>query len=218
MEKYFTDVVGIGDLYLDYIFFEFEEEPILFVCVDRCGYLYLCICTEIRYEQDWVITFVDQEQLTELVQQRRDIHSIFSEAKKIIFIKTNADESESSEEVSYKTLDPLELPNRGVYFQCDVAEAMSYLKDKARTFRKIVNSEERIGAGEVNVEYESNFMIGSEVNLVVSNELHDESFGEQNILRQEDDMKSTYKERPYHEKEKNRDEDKCISTELLYAA
>ena len=216
MEKYFTNVVGIGDLYLDYIFFEFEDEPILFVCVDRCGYLYLCICTEIRYEQDWVITLVDQEQLTELVQQRRDIQSIFAESKKIIFIKMSVDKSESSKQVSYEKLDPLELPDQGVYFPCDVVGAMSYIQERGITFREVVNSEERMGDHGLNVDYESRFMIGVEDDLFVRNELHDASFEKGNVLRQESNIKFTDKEQPYHEKDKFRD--KSILTKLLCVA
>ena len=39
MGSYFSDVVGVGELYLDYVFLEFEGEPILFVCSDKEGAL-----------------------------------------------------------------------------------------------------------------------------------------------------------------------------------
>ncbi len=54
-ELFFENVSGVGNLYLDYVFDEFNGEPILFMCKNSVGGLYLCLCSEIRYEQRWVI-------------------------------------------------------------------------------------------------------------------------------------------------------------------
>ena len=43
-ELYFDGVKNIGRMYLEYIFLEFEMNPILFTCVDDKGKLYLCLC------------------------------------------------------------------------------------------------------------------------------------------------------------------------------
>lgn len=83
MKSYFSNVVGVGELYLEYVFSEFEGEPILFVCSDRVGELYLCVCTEIRYEQDWIITLVDKIQMKEMIKQNKDIRSAFIESEKL---------------------------------------------------------------------------------------------------------------------------------------
>ena len=46
---YFDNVVQVGQLYLEYVFFEFESEPILFTCHDQLNQTYLCLCSDIRY-------------------------------------------------------------------------------------------------------------------------------------------------------------------------
>lgn len=53
---YFENIDQVGKLYLEYVFYEFEYEPILFLCTDKNKNLYLCLCSEIRYEQKWIIT------------------------------------------------------------------------------------------------------------------------------------------------------------------
>ena len=37
---YFDNVVQVGQLYLEYVFFEFESEPILFTCHDQLNQTY----------------------------------------------------------------------------------------------------------------------------------------------------------------------------------
>ncbi len=41
---YFDDVIQIGRLYLEYIFYEFESEPVLFTCIDeQKKYIYVFV-------------------------------------------------------------------------------------------------------------------------------------------------------------------------------
>ena len=79
---YFDKVIQIGRLYLDYIFYEFESEPILFSCVDDEKKLYLCLCSEIRYGQKWIITECELSTLKALID-RLDL------PKEGIYIKDN---------------------------------------------------------------------------------------------------------------------------------
>ena len=51
-ELYFENVIEKGNLYLDHILYEFEDEPILFLCKDKDGNRYLCHCAEIRENED----------------------------------------------------------------------------------------------------------------------------------------------------------------------
>ena len=52
---YFDNVARIGKLYLEYVFYEFENEPILFLCSDEEKKLYICLCSDIRYGQKWIV-------------------------------------------------------------------------------------------------------------------------------------------------------------------
>ena len=42
-ELYFENVTGIGKLYLEYIFYEFGNEPLLFLCTDAGKNLYFAL-------------------------------------------------------------------------------------------------------------------------------------------------------------------------------
>ena len=60
-ELYFENVIEKGNLYLDHILYEFEDEPILFLCKDKDGNRYLCLCAEIRGERRLVLIEISQE-------------------------------------------------------------------------------------------------------------------------------------------------------------
>ena len=93
---YFDKVIQIGRLYLDYIFYEFESEPILFSCVDDEKKLYLCLCSEIRYGQKWVITECELSTLKALIDEKMDIASAFLLKNEIIIIDMDLQGKESS--------------------------------------------------------------------------------------------------------------------------
>ena len=63
---YFNNVEKVGQLYLEYVFFEFESEPILFICHDQLNQTYLCLCSDIRHGQKWIITKCDTKILRAL--------------------------------------------------------------------------------------------------------------------------------------------------------
>lgn len=170
MKSYFSNVVGVGELYLEYVFFEFEGEPILFVCSDRVGELYLCVCTEIRYEQDWIVTLVDKIQMKEMIKQNKDIRSAFIESKKIILINMTIDGSESSKAVKYEEVDPTELPDEGVYIQCDIPKVMDYLREQKLNFCIQIEESLREEGLDRNIEYAPSFIVTDQISCIRDHE------------------------------------------------
>lgn len=69
---YFNNVEKVGQLYLEYVFFEFESEPILFICHDQLNQTYLCLCSDIRHGQKWIITKCDTKILRALITAEID--------------------------------------------------------------------------------------------------------------------------------------------------
>lgn len=55
----FTRIGEIGNLYLKEILFEFEKEPIIFVCENDKEDLFFCICTDSIIEYTWLVTKVN---------------------------------------------------------------------------------------------------------------------------------------------------------------
>ena len=127
---YFDNVIQIGKLYLEYVFYEFESEPILFTCIDEEKKLYLCLCSEIRYGQKWVVTECSIMQLKALIEEEVDIASVFLSGPRIIAIEMDLQGNESSSLIENNKIDRLDLPKEGTCIRCNKEKARNYLWNK----------------------------------------------------------------------------------------
>ena len=115
LEKYFAHVIDIGSLYLKDVLFQFEGEPILFICEDGLWHEYLCYCSEIRFKKKWIIIACNitlQEIVTKCMT---DIRSVFLQSPMAIIVEENELGIESSYTIATAKLDPLDLPEENVY-------------------------------------------------------------------------------------------------------
>lgn len=127
---YFDNVIQIGRLYLEHIFYEFESEPILFTCVDEEKNIYLCLCSDIRYGQRWIVTKCSIITLKALIEEEIDIASAFLTSSNIIAITMDIRGNESSCVIENEKIDRLDLPKEGTYLRCDKEKAKNYLWNK----------------------------------------------------------------------------------------
>lgn len=132
-ELYFENCVDVGNLYLDYVFYEFEQEPILFTCVDENKNLYFCLCVDIRYKQIWIISKIDISILKVLIDEQMDIASVFLTQEKIIKITMDLAGNEKSQIIGKEEINDLDFPELGVFIHCNGAEARKYIWQKERT-------------------------------------------------------------------------------------
>ena len=116
---YFNNVEKVGQLYLEYVFFEFESEPILFICHDQLNQTYLCLCSDIRYGQKWIITKCDTKILRALITAEIDIVTAFLKHQKAIVIDMDMEGTEKSYEINTEEIDPLDLPKPGTFIRCN---------------------------------------------------------------------------------------------------
>lgn len=129
-ELYFENCADVGNLYLDYVFYEFEQEPILFTCVDENKNLYFCLCVDIRYEQIWIVSKTSVSILKELIDERIDIASAFLTQEKFIKVNMDLAGNEKSQIVSKENISDLDLPKPGTFIHCDVSKAKDYIWQK----------------------------------------------------------------------------------------
>lgn len=129
-ELYFENVTGIGKLYLEYIFYEYENEPILFLCTDAGKNLYFGLCSDIRYEQKWIIMEINLSILKEMIEEEVDIASVFLAAKNLTIIIRDLQGYETSHVIEANTIDRLDLPKDGIFLRCDKEKAKGYLWKK----------------------------------------------------------------------------------------
>lgn len=126
-EIYFENINGVGKLYLEHIFYEFESEPILFVCSDDNDNIYLCLCLEIRYIQKWIVSKCSINILKKLIDEKLDVASSFFENSEVIVIETDLDGNEKNYCIDTEKIDSLDLPKEGTYIKCDKEKARDYL-------------------------------------------------------------------------------------------
>lgn len=126
-ELYFENVIEKGNLYLDHILYEFEDEPILFLCKDKDGNRYLCHCAEIRGERRWVLIEISLELLKSLIEDETDIASAFLSQEKAIQIRMDLQGCEKSSVIDTAKMDRLDLPKEGTLVRCDKEKAREYL-------------------------------------------------------------------------------------------
>lgn len=131
-DLYFNNVVQVGKLYLEHIFYDFETEPILFSCIDEKKNLYLCLCTDIRYGQKWIVTPCSIAVLRALLNEEMDIASAFFKSSSVITIIMDLHGNESSFITDINKIDRLDLPKEGTFIKCNKIKAENYLRSKER--------------------------------------------------------------------------------------
>ena len=129
-ELYFENVTGIGNLYLDYIFLEFEYEPIYFTCTDESDQLYLCLCSEIRKSQHWIISKCNTDVLQHLINNEIDMAHALCVNTYVITIDRDLNGKEYVQKVPVSEIDELDLPKSGIMLKCDKISAGNYLLNK----------------------------------------------------------------------------------------
>ena len=130
MDKaYFTNVIQVGNLYLDHVIYEFDSEPIVFTCIDETKNIYLCICSEIRYFQRWIVAKCDVDTLWALYDEQMDIASAFLLPAAVIRIQMDMQGQERSSILKRDKVDRLDLPEEGTYIRCDRDRLRKYLED-----------------------------------------------------------------------------------------
>lgn len=126
---YFENITEIGNLYFDYCFIQFEREPILFVCKDARKQVYLCICSDIRIEQKWIISKIKIETLRSLINQEVDIFTSLTQNEKVVVVTQDINGVESNKLVSVDQLSELDLPEKGVLLKCNLSDANKYIEN-----------------------------------------------------------------------------------------
>lgn len=113
----FENIKKIGNLYLIQILLEFENEPILFLWHDENQKKYLCLCSEIRKEQKWIIVECKQKALSELLSKEIDIRTAFLKERELTIVKKDLVGKEKSFVINQNQIDELDLPKEGTYLK-----------------------------------------------------------------------------------------------------
>lgn len=125
---YFKDVIGYGDLYIDYIIIE-DDYPLLFILKNKHNDRFICSCFEIIKQQSWVINKVTISDIKDLLTDKIDIRKAFlfdNDNKKIIVHKKNNQYVYEIVDKEYIINNDI-IPDEGDYLESDENEFNEYI-------------------------------------------------------------------------------------------
>ena len=120
VQVYFENIDGIGNLYLDKTFLKFEEENVLFTCLDDVGNRYLGVCYEMRCGLKWVLCQVSKETILQMRLKLITVRQCFECAGNGLLLITYTDEK--GEVAEWKILQEIDiniLPDEDFVFKYD---------------------------------------------------------------------------------------------------
>lgn len=103
---YFENVPKIGNLFFVKSYYEFEHEPIVFICENEHEHEFLCYCSEIRKKQKWIIVKI----LKAITKGNIDVRSAILSARVAVIITMDVNGKSSVKTIATKYLFEEDLP------------------------------------------------------------------------------------------------------------
>ena len=102
------------NLYCVYIVNEYECTPIVFICVDDDKNLYVCLCSEIRYELIWTISKSNIDIITKMLTQKLSFYNAIKQGSEFMYARygdVNGVDEYTFKKLKFDEIDPLNLPS-----------------------------------------------------------------------------------------------------------
>ena len=109
----------------DYIFFE-TTNPIFFSCVDEKKDIYIATLCDDRKELRWILAKTSESQLMDIMKNKVTMYDVYlnSDIYYVITRKCNVTKCQLYDD---KSIDKLDFPTKGEYFEADDEELADYM-------------------------------------------------------------------------------------------
>lgn len=114
-ELYFKEIERIGNLYLEKVLMKFEDENILFICVDDSGQRYLGACYETRMALKWVLCRISDETISQMLSGTITARACFTRESEVLLVDYTESDGQTAEWKMLKSIDPQVLPDKDFY-------------------------------------------------------------------------------------------------------
>lgn len=112
---------------MDCVLYEFESEPILFICKNNDANLYFCVCTEIRGFQRWIVVPIAVSTLPKLAKRDVDLASVISNSMVVHIITIDANGDEYNKTICGSDVSDVDLPKSGTFLRSNKEDLEDYL-------------------------------------------------------------------------------------------
>lgn len=136
MERYFQTIPDIGKLFIEEVLFEFDKEPIVFVCRNDKKNRYLCLCTDSIESYSWMVAPISTDTLIELLLDKIAILQAFRQSPDEVYILDKSGDKINIRKYKFKDIPEDELPDEDEKLENNnINEYLSKLYEEQEAYR-----------------------------------------------------------------------------------
>lgn len=162
-----------GQLNIEKVLFEFEREPIVFICKNTTGARFVCVNTGYGFEQCWIVAKVSIPTITRMLRDEISVLDAISKTKNKVLLLKEGNGGIEAISLDFKDIDHSELPDANVKVQNPkCADYIQFLQNEMYEHYTPIKAEEIqsnrdyvidfVNAVTANIDYSSYKVAGKE--------------------------------------------------------
>ena len=120
-----------GQLNIEKVLFEFEREPIVFICNNTEGVRFVCVNTGYGFEPCWIVAKVSIPTITRMLKDEISVLDAISKTKDKVLLLKEVNGEVEIKRLRYEDIDHSELPDANVRVQSSkCADYIQFLQNE----------------------------------------------------------------------------------------
>lgn len=156
-----------GQLSIERVLFEFEGEPVVFVCKNVSGARFICINTGYGFESNWIVAKVRIATLISVIRDEISVlDAVMRSGEKVLLLRDDGS-GITGRRLNYEDIDPDELPDADAkVHNTRLGDYVQYLQnqDFTKNYRIIKAQDKSESLGQV-VSFYDNSLNGVDLSI-----------------------------------------------------